>query len=83
MPVFQYEVADRKGSVSRGTAEATDQPELITRFRERGQIVLSLRPARASATGGASGTAWASGRTSYPEASIAATSAARSAMADW
>src|SRR6266699_1850505 len=52
MPVFQYEVADRKGSVSRGTAEATEQAELITRFRERGQIVLSLRPARSGAVVG-------------------------------
>src|ERR1700694_1726390 len=52
MPVYQYEVADRKGSVSRGTAEATEQAELITRFRERGQIVLSLRPARAGASAG-------------------------------
>jgi len=25
MPVYQYEVADRKGSVSRGTAEAAEQ----------------------------------------------------------
>jgi type IV pilus assembly protein PilC len=56
MPVFQYEVADRKGSVSRGTVEATEQAELITRFRERGQIVLSLRPARpGAAVGGALG----------------------------
>jgi type IV pilus assembly protein PilC len=47
MPVFQYEVADRRGSVSRGTAEAAEQAELITRFRERGQVVLSLRPAAA------------------------------------
>jgi type II secretory pathway component PulF len=52
MPVFQYEVADRKGSVSSGTAEAAEQAELITRFRERGQIVLSLRPARSDAGGG-------------------------------
>src|SRR6266508_4411903 len=51
MPVFQYEIADRKGSVSRGTAEATEQAELITRFRERGQIVLSLRPARSGGAG--------------------------------
>jgi len=52
MPVYQYEVADRKGSVSRGTAEAAEQAELITRFRERGQIVLSLRPARSGGGGG-------------------------------
>ncbi len=44
MPVYQYEVADRRGSVSRGTAEASEQAELITRFRERGQVVLSLSP---------------------------------------
>src|SRR5438128_1015821 len=43
MPVFQYEIADRKGAVSRGTAEAVEQTELINRFRERGQVVLSLR----------------------------------------
>ena len=52
MPVFQYEVADRKGSVSRGTAEAAEQAELITRFRERGQLVLSLRPAPSGRDGG-------------------------------
>ena len=51
MPVYQYEVADRRGSVSRGTAEASEQAELITRFRERGQIVLSLSPT----TGGSGG----------------------------
>jgi len=45
MPVFVYEVADRRGAVSRGTAEAAEQAELITRFRERGDLVLSLRPA--------------------------------------
>src|SRR6266851_2171350 len=43
MPVFQYEIADRKGAVSRVTAEATEQAELINRFRERGQVVLALR----------------------------------------
>jgi type IV pilus assembly protein PilC len=49
MPVYQYEVADRRGLVSRGTAEAAEQAELITRFRERGQIVLSLSPTTAGA----------------------------------
>jgi type IV pilus assembly protein PilC len=49
MPVYHYEVADRRGSVSRGTAEAAEQAELITRFRERGQIVLSLSPTAAGA----------------------------------
>src|SRR3989475_8091541 len=54
MPVFQYEIADRKGAVSRGTAEAPEQAELINRFRERGQVVLSLREtagARAAMSG--------------------------------
>src|SRR2546425_11310150 len=54
MPVFQYEIADRKGAVSRGTAEAPEQAELIIRFRERGQVVLSLREtagARAAMSG--------------------------------
>jgi type IV pilus assembly protein PilC len=51
MPVYQYEVADRRGSLSRGTAEAAEQAELITRFRERGQIVLSLSPTTAGAMG--------------------------------
>ena len=50
MPVFQYEIADRRGSVSRGTAEAAEQAELITRFRERGQIVLSLSPTAGGST---------------------------------
>ena len=49
MPVYQYEVADRRGSVTRGTAEAAEQAELITRLRERGQIVLSLSPTSAGA----------------------------------
>jgi type II secretory pathway component PulF len=47
MPVYQYEVADRRCSVSRGTAQAAEQAELITCFRERGQIVLSLGPTTA------------------------------------
>src|SRR6266850_5327619 len=54
MPVFLYEIADRKGAVSRGTAEAAEQTELINRFRERGQVVLSLREtagARAAMSG--------------------------------
>src|ERR1700730_8514644 len=50
MPVFQYEVADRTGSVSRGTAEAPEQADLIARFRERGQLVLSPRPAPGGGT---------------------------------
>jgi type IV pilus assembly protein PilC len=35
--------------VSRGTAEAAEQAELITRFRDLGQIVLSLSPTTAGA----------------------------------
>jgi type IV pilus assembly protein PilC len=36
--------------VSRGTAEAPEQADLIARFRERGQLVLSLRPATGGGT---------------------------------
>jgi type IV pilus assembly protein PilC len=45
MPVFEYEVVDKKGTLGRGRAEAEDQTDLIQRFRERGQLVVSLRPA--------------------------------------
>ncbi|HET7874550.1 MAG TPA: type II secretion system F family protein [Methylomirabilota bacterium] len=45
MPVFEYEVADRTGTVKRGRAEAAAQADLILRLREQGQVVLALRPA--------------------------------------
>jgi type IV pilus assembly protein PilC len=48
VPVFVYEVADQRGSVSRGTAEAAEQQELIARLRERGQVVLPSMLARAA-----------------------------------
>jgi type IV pilus assembly protein PilC len=43
MPVFDYEVVDRAGTTSRGKIEGPDLSALITRFRERGQLVVSLR----------------------------------------
>jgi type IV pilus assembly protein PilC len=43
MPVFEYEVADRRGALMRGRAEAASQGDLILRFRERGQVVVGLR----------------------------------------
>jgi len=46
MPVFEYEVVDASGSLSRGRAEAEDQGVLIGRFRGQGWVVLALRPAR-------------------------------------
>lgn len=52
MPVFEYEVADRRGTVMRGRAEAQEQADLIIRFREQGQTVLALRPAAGGALGG-------------------------------
>jgi type IV pilus assembly protein PilC len=45
MPVFEYEVADPSGVLSRGRAEAEDQGTLIVRLREQGRVVLSLQPA--------------------------------------
>ena len=47
MAVFQYEVADRSGALTRGRAEAESQGDLILRFREQGRVVLSIRPAGA------------------------------------
>lgn len=53
MPVFDYEVSDRRGVLSRGRAEAASQGDLILRFRERGQVVVGLRQAAAGQLGGA------------------------------
>jgi type IV pilus assembly protein PilC len=53
MPVFEYEVADRRGALTRGRAEAPNQGDLILRFRERGQIVVGLRQAGPGALTGA------------------------------
>jgi type IV pilus assembly protein PilC len=44
MPVFEYEVADRTGALSRGRIEADDAGILIVRLREQGRLVLSVRP---------------------------------------
>jgi type IV pilus assembly protein PilC len=48
MPVFEYEVADASGAMSRGRAEAENPGALIVRFREQGRLVLSVRPANRS-----------------------------------
>src|SRR5262245_11296855 len=45
MPVFEYEVADPSGTVSRGRAEADNPGALIVRFREQDRWVLTIRPA--------------------------------------
>src|SRR5262249_33897646 len=45
MPVFEYEVADPTGAVSRGRAEAENAGALVLRFREQDRWVLNLRPA--------------------------------------
>lgn len=44
MPVFDYEVADARGALHRGRAEAESQGALIVRFREQGRLVVGLRP---------------------------------------
>lgn len=56
MPVFDYEVVDRSGTSSRGKIEGPDPAALITRFRDRGQLVVSLQETSApvAAAGGAS-----------------------------
>jgi type IV pilus assembly protein PilC len=45
VPVFEYEVADRAGALSRGRAQAENAGDLILRFREQGRLVLEIRPA--------------------------------------
>lgn len=45
MPLFEYEVADSAGALSRGRAQAEDAGDLILRFREQGRLVLAIRPA--------------------------------------
>jgi type IV pilus assembly protein PilC len=53
MAVFEYEIADPSGTLSRGRAEADNPGALIVRFREQGRLVLSVRPAGGqSADGG-------------------------------
>jgi type IV pilus assembly protein PilC len=43
MPVFEYEVADPRGVLSRGRVEAESQGALILRFREQGRLVVGVR----------------------------------------
>ena len=47
MPVFEYEVVGRAGTLGRGTQQAEDQAELIQRLRDHGQLVVSVRAADA------------------------------------
>jgi type IV pilus assembly protein PilC len=47
MALFEYEVADRSGTLSRGRAEADSPADLVLRFREQGRVVLSVRAAGA------------------------------------
>src|SRR5213594_590370 len=45
MPVFEYEVVDSAGTIGRGRQQAEDSAELLQQFRNRGQLVVSLRAA--------------------------------------
>ena len=47
MPVFEYEVVDSAGTIGRGREQAEDSAELLQQFRNRGQLVVSLRAADA------------------------------------
>lgn len=51
MPVFEYEVADSTGVLSRGRAEAVDSGAVIGRLREQGRWVLSIQPVAGAALG--------------------------------
>jgi type IV pilus assembly protein PilC len=44
VPLFEYEVADSAGVLSRGRAQAENAGDLILRFREQGRLVLAIRP---------------------------------------
>jgi type IV pilus assembly protein PilC len=52
MPVFEYEIADGKGVLSRGRAEAESQGALVSRFREQGRLVVGIRLAGRPVLGG-------------------------------
>ncbi|OGK82481.1 MAG: hypothetical protein A2X52_05125 [Candidatus Rokubacteria bacterium GWC2_70_16] len=52
MALFEYEIADRRGAVKRGRAEADSQGDLVARFREQGQLVLAVRPSTRGQGGG-------------------------------
>src|SRR5438046_9041552 len=43
MPIFEYEVVDSAGAIGRGRQQAEDSAELLQQFRNRGQLVVSLR----------------------------------------
>src|SRR5262245_43692056 len=43
MPVFDYEVVNAAGALSRGRAEADDPGSLMARFREAGQTLVTVR----------------------------------------
>src|SRR5262245_34669188 len=51
MPLFEYEVADARGTLSRGREEAESPGALIVRLREQGRLVVGLRPVTKSALG--------------------------------
>ena len=51
MPVFEYEVADPRGVLSRGRTEAESQGALILRFREQGRLVVGVRTVERAARG--------------------------------
>ena len=44
MPVYDYEVADARGALFRGRAEADTSAALVARLREQGRLVLAIRP---------------------------------------
>jgi len=47
MPTFEYEAIDRAGVMARGRQQAEGQDELIQALRERGQLVVAVKPTTA------------------------------------
>ncbi|MBI2529141.1 MAG: type II secretion system F family protein [Candidatus Rokubacteria bacterium] len=71
MPFFEYEVADRRGGVTRGRAEADTQGDVIARLKEQGQLVVGVRPTGARLGGGLGLTGLGAGLTLQPSVDAA------------
>ena len=67
MPVFEYEVADPRGVLSRGRAEAESQGALILRFREQGRLVVGVRTVERAGRGEGLATLAEGLKTSLPQ----------------
>lgn len=49
MPVFSYKAADKRGNVLKGTLEAQDKRDAVSRLQEMGHIPLTINPVQGRA----------------------------------